>query len=163
MQIPATIAWIERMLAPEQLGDFESLASLEPTLAPIFAREVGPRFLAWDAANAEARKNDEPQAELSIQGAWQGVQHRPDNPRRFFSAFARAGDTSPFRQLLRTLSGTACSGGPGTAWYFLPRAADDDCDISCNSAACVCADEQGASINCKNIRESPRNLNVPLS
>ena len=30
------------MLAPEQLGDFESLASLEPTLAPIFAREVGP-------------------------------------------------------------------------------------------------------------------------
>lgn len=82
MQIPATIAWIERMLAPEQLGDFESLASLEPTLAPIFAREVGPRFLAWDAANAEAWKNDEPQTELSIQGAWQAVQHRPDNPRR---------------------------------------------------------------------------------
>lgn len=31
----------------------------------------------------------------TVQGAWQGVQHRPDNPLRFFSAFARAGDTSP--------------------------------------------------------------------
>jgi glutathione S-transferase len=31
----------------------------------------------------------------SVQGAWQGVQHRTDNPLRFFSAFAHAGDTSP--------------------------------------------------------------------
>ena len=31
----------------------------------------------------------------AVQGAWQGVQHRPDNPLRFFAAFARAGDTSP--------------------------------------------------------------------
>lgn len=64
----SVIAWIERMLAPKQLGDFESLGSLEPTLAPIFSREVGPRFLAWDAANAQAWKNGEPQTELSIEG-----------------------------------------------------------------------------------------------
>lgn len=31
----------------------------------------------------------------AVQAAWQGVLHRPDNPLRFFAAFARAGDSSP--------------------------------------------------------------------
>ena len=31
----------------------------------------------------------------AVQAAWQGVLHRPDNPFRFFAAFARAGDRSP--------------------------------------------------------------------
>ena len=31
----------------------------------------------------------------AVQDAWQGVQHRPDNPFQYFSAFARDGDTSP--------------------------------------------------------------------
>ena len=53
---------------PEQLGDFESLASLKPTPGPIFAREVGPRSLAWDVASAEAWKKGEPQTGLSIEG-----------------------------------------------------------------------------------------------
>jgi len=56
------------MLYPEQLGDFETRSSLQPTLAPIFSREVGPRFLARDLANARAWKNKEPQTELSIEG-----------------------------------------------------------------------------------------------
>lgn len=30
----------------------------------------------------------------AVQGAWEGVLHRPDNPFRFFAGFARAGDTS---------------------------------------------------------------------
>ena len=31
----------------------------------------------------------------AVTTAWQGVLHRPDNPFRFFAAFARAGDNSP--------------------------------------------------------------------
>ena len=31
----------------------------------------------------------------AVKAAWQGVLHRPDNPSRFFAAFARAGDNSP--------------------------------------------------------------------
>ena len=31
----------------------------------------------------------------AVKTAWQGVLHRPDNPFRFFAAFARAGDNSP--------------------------------------------------------------------
>lgn len=65
---PSVVVWIERMLDPGQLGGFETLSSLEPTLAPIFAREVGPRFLAWDTANARAWANGEPQTELSMEG-----------------------------------------------------------------------------------------------
>ena len=51
---PEVIAWITRMLEPQMLGEFEPLEALEPTLRPIFAEEVGPRFLAWHQANASA-------------------------------------------------------------------------------------------------------------
>jgi glutathione S-transferase len=65
---PAVVAWIKRMLDPQNLGDFESLDTLAPTLAPIFAREVGPRFLAWDLANARAWAGGEEQTELNMDG-----------------------------------------------------------------------------------------------
>ena len=65
---PAVVAWIERMLDPKRQGDFESLTSLEPTLRPIFAREVGPRFLAWDAANSKAWAAGAEKTELTMEG-----------------------------------------------------------------------------------------------
>ena len=65
---PAVVAWIERMLAPAHSGGFESLDSLEPTLRPIFANEVGPRFLASSQANAKAWEQGEKQTELTIDG-----------------------------------------------------------------------------------------------
>jgi len=65
---PAVLAWIERMLDPRAQGEFEDLASLEPTLRPIFAREVGPRFLAWDAANHVAFGAGERRTELEMDG-----------------------------------------------------------------------------------------------
>jgi glutathione S-transferase len=65
---PSVVAWIERMLNPKDEGDFEPLEALRPTLGPVFAREVGPRFLAWDAANTVALSAGEPQTELSIEG-----------------------------------------------------------------------------------------------
>ena len=60
--------WIERMLEPKVEGAFESLDTLRPTLEPIFAREVGPRFLAWDVANERANAAGEPQTELEMEG-----------------------------------------------------------------------------------------------
>lgn len=65
---PSVVAWIERMLDPKDEGDFEALETLRPTLGPLFAREVGPRFLAWDAANTVALSAGQPQTELSIEG-----------------------------------------------------------------------------------------------
>ena len=65
---PAVLQWIERMWDPKEQGDFESLASLDPTLRPIFAEEVGPRFLAWDAANHAAFAAGEGRTELEMAG-----------------------------------------------------------------------------------------------
>ncbi|MEE3328336.1 MAG: glutathione S-transferase family protein [Myxococcota bacterium] len=65
---PRVGAWLERMLTPRLEGPFEELASLEPTLRPLFEREVGPRFLAWDAANARAWDAGEPRTELEMEG-----------------------------------------------------------------------------------------------
>jgi len=56
------------MLVPEVEGDFEGLSSLRPTLLPLFSREVGARFLAWDSANARAWKEGAPQTELEMDG-----------------------------------------------------------------------------------------------
>jgi hypothetical protein len=56
------------MLDPLPQGDFESFESLAPTLRPIFAAEVGPRFLAWDAANALAWEAGEKVTELEMGG-----------------------------------------------------------------------------------------------
>jgi len=65
---PAVVAWIERMLDPKVEGDFESFESLEPTLRPLYAREVGPRFLVWDAANADSWKAGRARTELAMDG-----------------------------------------------------------------------------------------------
>jgi glutathione S-transferase len=53
---PNTIAWVERMLEPESLGDdgWESAEALLPTLEPFLARQVGALFLPWSDANARA-------------------------------------------------------------------------------------------------------------
>jgi glutathione S-transferase len=51
---PRTCAWIERMLDPKAEGDFEAWPALEPTLAPLFERQIGALFLPWSDANARA-------------------------------------------------------------------------------------------------------------
>ncbi len=65
---PAVVRWLERMLDPKSESEFESFDSLAPTLQPIFANEVGPRFLAWDAANALAWEAGEARTELTMGG-----------------------------------------------------------------------------------------------
>ncbi|MFQ5697984.1 MAG: glutathione S-transferase family protein [Myxococcota bacterium] len=51
---PSVVDWVQRMLAPEARGPFESWESLEPTLAPLLERQVGALFLPWSDANARA-------------------------------------------------------------------------------------------------------------
>ena len=65
---PAVAAWIARMAEPEPLGPFAPFADLEATLGPVFAREVGPRFLAWSGANARAWEAGEARTELTMDG-----------------------------------------------------------------------------------------------
>lgn len=65
---PAVVEWLERMLDPKDEGPFESLDELDTTLRPLFACEVGPRFLAWDAANTKALAAGEQQTELTMEG-----------------------------------------------------------------------------------------------
>ena len=67
-QAPRVLAWLERMQDPRDEGPFEELSSLDRTLRPIFEREVGPRFLAWDAANARAWAAGESRTELQMEG-----------------------------------------------------------------------------------------------
>jgi Glutathione S-transferase, C-terminal domain len=51
---PRVVSYVQRMLDPKAHGAFERWAALEPTLAPIFTREVGGMFLPWSDANARA-------------------------------------------------------------------------------------------------------------
>ena len=51
---PHVLDWIHRMLWPHAEGVFEPWSSLEPTLLPLLAQQVGQLFLPWTAANAAA-------------------------------------------------------------------------------------------------------------
>ncbi|HEV2171808.1 MAG TPA: glutathione S-transferase family protein, partial [Candidatus Binatus sp.] len=51
---PNLLAWIHRMLWARAEGDFESWASVEPTLMPLLQRQVGRMFMPWTVANAQA-------------------------------------------------------------------------------------------------------------
>ena len=61
---PAVLDWCHRMLEPRADGDFESWASLAPTLEPLL-RYVGRYFLPWTEANARALAAGE--AEFSVE------------------------------------------------------------------------------------------------
>jgi glutathione S-transferase len=51
---PNVKAWIQRMLDPSALGEFETWEALEPTLFPLLREDVGAHFLPWSQANAAA-------------------------------------------------------------------------------------------------------------
>ena len=65
---PSLCGWLDRMLDPKPDGPFETLDRLAETLMPIFSAEGGPRFLAWDAANARAWDLGEKRTELEMDG-----------------------------------------------------------------------------------------------
>ena len=62
------VAWVERMLDPENLGDFEDWTALEPTLLPILEDQVAGVFLPWDAANAQAIADGADEFDVMLKG-----------------------------------------------------------------------------------------------
>ncbi len=65
---PAVIEFIERMMFPEAIGEFEPLGDLLPTLAPILEDEVAGLFLPWSDANARAVAAGEDTFTVKLQG-----------------------------------------------------------------------------------------------
>ncbi len=68
-EAPAVLAWIERMLNPRSLGDWEPWETLEPTLQPLLREEVGGVFLPWTRANARALEAGESSFRVTLHGA----------------------------------------------------------------------------------------------
>ena len=62
------VAWIERMLNPENLGEFEDWEALEPTLMPILTDQVAGVFLPWDVANAGAIAGGADDFDVTLKG-----------------------------------------------------------------------------------------------
>ena len=60
--------WIERMIDPEEKGDFETWNELKPTLLPLIKEEVAETFLPWVTANNDAVKNNEDKVSIILNG-----------------------------------------------------------------------------------------------
>src|SRR5262249_19580010 len=67
-EAPATLAWTERMLAPQASGEFERWEELEPTLLPLLRDEVGTVFFPWSLANAQAIASGARQFSCTLDG-----------------------------------------------------------------------------------------------
>lgn len=65
---PKVQAWLERMLAPKNEGPFESWATLEATLLPLFRDEVRVTFVPWTVANAAAVAAGQKEFSLTLDG-----------------------------------------------------------------------------------------------
>ena len=63
------VAWIERMLEPDEDGPFEPVETLAPTLRPLLVADIAKRFLKWSVANDKAWKAKEEHTILEIDGA----------------------------------------------------------------------------------------------
>ena len=60
--------WIERMIDPEEMGDFETWGDLKSTLLPLIKQEIAETFLPWVSANNEAIKNNEDKVSITLNG-----------------------------------------------------------------------------------------------
>ena len=68
---PNVSAWVDRMLEPGALGEFEPWESLAPSLTPLLADQVGALFLPWSAANAAAIAAGDEEFTVQLKGnAW---------------------------------------------------------------------------------------------
>jgi glutathione S-transferase len=101
---PAVLAWVHRMLYPAALGEFESWASLAPTLAPILRDQVGRLFLPWTLANAAALASGREEYTVRLgDHAW------TQKPQRYHAKslqvlrerYAAAADRGPLDAILR--------------------------------------------------------------
>lgn len=67
-EVGNVVAWIGRMLNPENLGEFEDWQALEPTLMPILTDQVAGVFLPWDVANARAIADGADDFDVTLKG-----------------------------------------------------------------------------------------------
>ena len=68
---PNVSAWIDRMLEPVALSEFEPWESLAPSLTPLLADQVGAMFLPWSVANAAAIAAGDEEFTVQLKGnAW---------------------------------------------------------------------------------------------
>ena len=68
---PSVSAWIDRMLEPVAMGEFEPWESLAPSLTPLLADQVGALFLPWSVANAAAIAAGDEEFTVELKGnAW---------------------------------------------------------------------------------------------
>jgi glutathione S-transferase len=65
---PNVLDWIHRMLNPRAEGEFESWATLAPTLEPFLAEQVGALFCPWTVANAAAMASGEEEFSVELNG-----------------------------------------------------------------------------------------------
>ena len=65
---PNLLAWIHRMLWPENEGDFEPWTKLAPTLTPLLERQVGTLFMPWTVANAQAIASGQEEFTVELAG-----------------------------------------------------------------------------------------------
>ena len=65
---PSVLAWIERMLDPQDEGEFEDWEALESTLLPLLTNEVGETFFPWTAANAKAIAAGQKEFSMTLDG-----------------------------------------------------------------------------------------------
>lgn len=61
-------SWIERMLDPVDLGDWEDWSKLSSTLEPLLEKEVGGLYLPWSVANAKGVINEETEFTVELPG-----------------------------------------------------------------------------------------------
>ena len=67
-QAANVVAWVERMLNPANLGDFEEWPALEATLLPILRDQIGAMFLPWSVANAAAIAASDDEFDVTLKG-----------------------------------------------------------------------------------------------
>ncbi len=65
---PHVLDWIHRMLWPRDEGEIESWSSLEKTLAPFLAGQVGALFCPWTVANAAAMAAGDAEFSVELDG-----------------------------------------------------------------------------------------------
>ncbi|MEH6527102.1 MAG: glutathione S-transferase family protein [Sneathiella sp.] len=53
-KFPEIVSWIERMLDPKNMGEWEEWEHLAPTLEPLIKAEIGNLYLPWSVANSKA-------------------------------------------------------------------------------------------------------------
>ena len=80
-QVPKLNDWIERMINPEEKGDFETWNDLKPTLLPLIKEEIAETFLPWVTANNDAVKNNEDKVSLTLNG--RPFEHRVTSVQKF--------------------------------------------------------------------------------